>query len=154
MANPTIIPGFSSISDESDLTISAVEPYLGFEAAWVGRRCALTLKGIGAPWVSTRTIFGMTFSDPTGQVLAVRESTDTVSKRAAFQELSLQLSIPMSCVGTVGAFAMVNNLWAHSEGDYNSTTGEQTLIQTFDIDLNRTVYMIGGNVSLAFGPFM
>ena len=154
MANPTTIPGFSSVFDESDLTISAVEPYLGFEAAWVGRRCALTLKGIGAPWASTRTIFGMTFSDPTGQVLAVRESTDTVSKRASFQELSLQLSIPMSCLGTVGAFATVNNLWAHSEGDYNSTTGEQTLIQTFDIDLNRTVYMIGGSVSLAFGPFM
>ena len=47
MANPTTIPGFSSVFDESDLTISAVEPYLGFEAAWVGRRCALTLKGIG-----------------------------------------------------------------------------------------------------------
>ena len=61
MANPTTIPGFSSVSDESDLTISAIEPYLGFEAAWVGRRCALTLKGIGSPWVSTRTIFGMTF---------------------------------------------------------------------------------------------
>ena len=60
----------------------------------MGRRCALTLKGIGAPWASTRTIFGMTFGDPTGQVLAVRESTDTVSKRAAFQELSLQLSTP------------------------------------------------------------
>ena len=66
MTNPTIIPGFSTISDESDLTISAVEPYLGFEAAWVGRRCTLTLKGIGSPWVSTRTIFGMTFGDPTG----------------------------------------------------------------------------------------
>jgi hypothetical protein len=154
MANPPNIPGFSTVSDESDLTISAIEPYLGFEAACAGKNWALTLKGIGAPWVSTRTIFGMTFSDPTGQVLTVRESTDTVSKRAAFQELSLQLSARMSCLCTVGAFAAVNSLWAHSEGDYNSTTGEQTLIQTFDIDLNRTVYMIGGSVSLAFGPFM
>ncbi len=154
MGNPPNIPGFSSVSDESSLTISAIEPYLGFEAAWVGPRCALTLKGIGAPWVSTRTIFGMTFGDPTGAVLPVRESTDTVSKRAAFQELSLQLSIPMSCLGTVGAFATVNNLWAHSENDFNSTDGQQTLIQTFDVDLNRTVYMVGGSVSLAFGPFM
>jgi hypothetical protein len=153
-ANPTTIPGFSSVSDESDLTISAIEPYLGFEAAWAGKNWALTLKGIGAPWVSTRTIFGMTFSDPTGQVLTVRESTDTVSKRAAFQELSLQLSARMSCLCTVGAFAAVNTLWAHSEGDFNSTNGGTTLIQTFDVDLNRTAYMVGGSVSLAFGPFM
>jgi hypothetical protein len=155
LANPTTIPLFSSISDESSLTISAIEPYLGFEAAWAGNNCALTLKAIGSPWASTRTIFGMTFGDPTGQVPSVRESTDTVSKRAAFQELSLHLSVRMSCLCSVGAFAAVNSLWAHSEGDFNSSTGEQTLIQTFDVDLNRTAYMVGGSLSLAFGgPFM
>jgi hypothetical protein len=64
------------------------------------------------------------------------------------------LSARMSCLCTVGAFAAVNTLWAHSEGDFNSTNGGTTLIQTFDVDLNRTAYMVGGSVSLAFGPFM
>lgn len=154
MANPPNLPGLSSIFDESDLTISAIEPYLGFETAWAGPNWALTLKGIGSPWVGTRTIFGMTFGDPTGTALTVRENTDVVSKRASFQELSLHLSVRASCLCSVGAFAAVNSLWAHSEGDFNSTNGQQTLIQTFDVDLNRTVYMVGGSVSMAFGSFL
>jgi len=152
LTNPSDIPGFSSIFDESGLTISAIEPYVGFEAAWAGNRSALVLKGIGSPWVSTRTIFGVTFHDATGA--PIRDDTDTVSKRAAFQELSLSYIVRMSCLVNVGAFAAVNTLWAHSENDFNSTSGVQTLIQTFDVDLNRTVYMVGGSLSMAFGPFM
>jgi hypothetical protein len=152
LTNPSDIPGFSSIFDESGLTISAIEPYVGFEAAWAGNRSALVLKGIGSPWVSTRTIFGVTFHDATGA--PIRDDTDTVSKRAAFQELSLSYILRMSCLVNVGAFAAVNTLWAHSENDFNSTSGVQTLIQTFDVDLNRTVYMVGGSLSMAFGPFM
>jgi len=155
MSNPSTIPLFSTISDESNLSISAIEPYLGFEAAWVGCRGALVLKGIGSPWVGTRTIFGMTFGDPTGTVLATRESTDTTSKRAAFQELSMSYIFQMSSLVNVGAFATVNTLWAHFENDFTSAQiNGQTLTQTFDIDLNRTVYMIGGSLSMAFGPFM
>lgn len=154
MATPSDIPGFSSIFDESNLTISAIEPYLGFEAAWAGNRSALVLKGIGSPWVSTRTIFGVTFGDPLGQRAPVRDNTDTMSHRAAFQELSLNYIVRMSCLVNVGAFATVNTLWAHSEGDFNSTNGTQTLIQTFDVDLSRTVYMVGASLTMAFGPFM
>lgn len=154
LTNPPDIPGFSSIFDESGLTISAIEPYLGFEAAWAGNRSALVLKGIGSPWVSTRTIFGATFGDPTGIRTPIRDNTDTVSKRAAFHELSLIYVVKMSCLVNVGAFATVNTLWAHSESDFNSTNGQQTLIQTFDVDLNRTIYMVGGSLSMAFGPFL
>jgi hypothetical protein len=155
LANPPIISLFSTISDESSLTISAIEPYFGFEAAWVGPRSALALKGIGSPWVGTRTIFGMTFGDPTGTRLSTRASTDATSKRAAFQELSLSYIFRASCNVNVGAFATVNTLWAHSENDFTSAQIDgQSLSQTFDIDLNRTVYMIGGSLSMAFGPFM
>ncbi|MGO9566759.1 MAG: hypothetical protein ACLP5H_04365 [Desulfomonilaceae bacterium] len=155
LTNPTTIPGFSSIFDESNLTISAIEPYLGFEAAWAGNRSALVLKGIGSPWVSTRTILGVTFGDPIGARTPVRDDTDTISKRAAFQELSLNYIVRMSCLVNVGAFATVNTLWAHSENDVNSAQVNGTAIsQTFDIDLNRTIYMVGGSLSMAFGPFM
>jgi hypothetical protein len=157
LSNPTTIPLFSTIADESSLTLSAVEPYLGFEAAWVGCRGALALKAIGSPWVGTRTIFGMTFGDPTGDRLATRESTDATSKRAAFQELSLSYIFRASCAVNVGAFATVNTLWAHSENSFSSSSAQidgQSLSQTFDIDLNRTVYMIGGTLSMAFGPFI
>jgi hypothetical protein len=152
LTNPQDIPGFSSIFDQADLTISAIEPYIGFEAAWAGDRSALVLKGIGSPWASTRTIFGATFRDLQGG--PIRDNTDTVSKRAAFQELSLNYIVRMSCNVNVGAFAAVNTLWAHSEDAFNSTSGIQTLIQTFDVDLNRTAYMVGGSLSMAFGPFM
>jgi hypothetical protein len=160
MTNPTVVPGFSTTADESDLTLSSIQPYLGFEAAWVGSRCILALKGIGSPWASTRTIFGMTFGDPAGIFAPTRESTDTVSKRAAFQELTLQVTLPMSGLFNVGAFATVNSLWAHSEGDFTTAqvstaqVAGQNLTGSFDIDLNRTVYMIGGSVTAAFGPFM
>ncbi len=86
MQNPPTIPGFSTIFDESDLTISSIQPYVGFEAAWAGCRSALILRGIGSPWASTRTIFGMTFG---GSTPVVRDGMDAVSKRAIFEELSL-----------------------------------------------------------------
>jgi hypothetical protein len=156
LVNPPNIPGsFSSIFDEGSLTLSAIQPYIGFEAAWAGARSALVVKGIGSPWVSTRTIFGLTYGDATGATASVRDDISATSKRAAFQELSLNYIIRMSCLVNVGAFATVNTLWAHSEDDLTSAqVGGAVLTQTFDIDLNRTIYMVGGSVSMAFGPFL
>jgi len=154
MSNPPNIAGFSSSFDESDLTISAIQPYIGFEAAWAGKRSALVLKGSTSPWVSTRVLFGMTFGDP-GGAAPIRDDTNALSKRSSFQELSLHYIVRMSSVVNVGAFGSVNMLWSHAESDLNSTqVGGQTFTQTFDVDLNRTVYMVGGTLSMAFGPFL
>jgi hypothetical protein len=148
------IPGFSNPSDEGDLTLSSIIPYIGFESSWSGCTSGLNLKVIGTPWISTEHIFGLTYSDPAG-VVAVRDRSQGVSRRGLFIEGTVQAVRKCFNTGGIGAFLSIQALNSLAERDVTSTNitplaTSTEISQTFNVDHYRMSLVVGGLATMSF----
>ncbi len=156
MTDPGNIPGFSNNGDEADFTVGTVIPYLGFEAAFTGCNSGFLIRAVGTPWMSSYTRYGMTFGDPQG-LLLIRDSLDGTSIYGNFFEASAHCGRKFGEITTLGAFVGMQALSSHSERPLSGSRVAPeplTVAQTFDVDMHRRSFVVGGSASLSFSsPF-
>jgi hypothetical protein len=143
---------FSSPSDQGDLSINSFQTYGGAEFAMTGCDGGILVRVIGSPWVPTTINYGMTFGSGNDHLPWIRDHMVVDSKWSSFMETSLYVSKKLACDITLGAFGLINVMWAHGEDNLTSTANLPGVEdkQRFDVDLNRRSLVIGGDVALAF----